>query len=84
MNSSARPFDAFLGERGVRACPATSNASEIAITRAMLKNSPLLLLETTSALDAGKRRMNFQAALESAMKDHTTLVIAPAGDGQEG
>ena len=42
----------------------------------MLKNSPLLLLdEATSALDAESERM-VQAALESAMKGRTTLVIA--------
>jgi ATP-binding cassette subfamily B protein len=42
----------------------------------MLKNPPLLLLdEATSALDAQSERM-VQAALESAMKDRTTLVIA--------
>ena len=42
----------------------------------MLKNPPLLLLdEATSALDAQSERM-VQAALESAMRDRTTLVIA--------
>ena len=42
----------------------------------MLKNPPLLLLdEATSALDAESERM-VQAALETAMKDRTTLVIA--------
>ena len=42
----------------------------------MLKNAPLLLLdEATSALDAESERM-VQAALESAMKGRTTLVIA--------
>jgi ATP-binding cassette subfamily B protein len=42
----------------------------------MLKNPPLLLLdEATSALDAESERM-VQAALESAMKERTTLVVA--------
>ena len=42
----------------------------------MLKNAPLLLLdEATSALDAEGERM-VQAALESAMRGRTTIVIA--------
>ena len=42
----------------------------------MLKNPPLLLLdEATSALDAQSERM-VQAALESAMQNRTTLVVA--------
>jgi len=42
----------------------------------MLKNPPLLLLdEATSALDAESERM-VQAALEAAMANRTTLVIA--------
>ncbi|WP_293634448.1 ABC transporter transmembrane domain-containing protein [Polaromonas sp.] len=67
-------FDTFLGERGVRL--SGGQRQRIAIARAMLKNSPLLLLdEATSALDAESERM-VQAALETAMKDRTTLVIA--------
>ena len=42
----------------------------------MLKNPPLLLLdEATSALDAQSERM-VQQALDAAMRDRTTLVIA--------
>jgi ATP-binding cassette subfamily B protein len=67
-------YQTFLGERGVRL--SGGQRQRIAIARAMLKNSPLLLLdEATSALDATSERM-VQAALESAMKNRTTLVVA--------
>lgn len=67
-------YDTFLGERGVRL--SGGQRQRIAIARAMLKDAPLLLLdEATSALDAHSERM-VQAALASAMRNRTTLVIA--------
>ena len=67
-------FDTIIGEGGSRL--SGDERQRISIARAILKNSPILILdESTSALDTESER-EVQKALENLMKGKTTFVIA--------
>ena len=67
-------FDTLIGERGAKL--SGGQKQRLAISRALLKNPPILILdEATSALDTESEK-KVQKAIEMLMKDRTALVIA--------
>ncbi len=67
-------FDTPLGERGKSL--SGGQRQRLAIARALVREAPILLLdEATSALDSENEHL-VQAALDAAMAERTTLVIA--------
>ncbi len=67
-------YDSEIGERGLKL--SGGQKQRIAIARALLKDSPILILdEATSSLDSKSERQ-VQDALEHLMQGRTTLIIA--------
>ena len=67
-------FDTTIGENGVRL--SGGQKQRISIARAILKESPIILLdEATSSLDADSEEI-VQNAIKNLTKNKTTLVIA--------
>ena len=67
-------YQTLVGERGVKL--SGGERQRIAISRAMLADSPILILdEATSSLDSQSEAL-IQEALKSLMKNRTSIVIA--------
>ena len=67
-------FDTMIGENGIRL--SGGQKQRISIARAILKESPIILLdEATSSLDAESEEI-VQNAIQNLTKNKTTLVIA--------
>jgi subfamily B ATP-binding cassette protein MsbA len=69
-----RGYDTIIGERGVTL--SGGQRQRIAIARAVIRNTPILILdEASTGLDAASERLVFQA-LDRLMRGKTSIVIA--------
>ena len=74
INKLPDGYKTFIGENGVRL--SGGQKQRISIARAILKKSPIILLdEATSSLDADSEQI-VQNAISNLTKNKTTLVIA--------
>ena len=74
VNKFPNKYETFVGESGIRL--SGGQKQRISIARAILKKSPIILLdEATSSLDADSEQI-VQNAISNLTKNKTTLVIA--------
>ncbi|MDR0744416.1 MAG: ABC transporter ATP-binding protein/permease [Holosporales bacterium] len=74
ISKTKNGYETIVGENGVRI--SGGQRQRISIARAMLKNSPIILLdEATSSLDTNSEKA-VQKTLDKLMKNRTTIIVA--------
>ncbi|MBR6647414.1 MAG: ATP-binding cassette domain-containing protein, partial [Clostridia bacterium] len=74
ITATENGYDTLIGERGMRL--SGGQKQRLSIARAVLRNSPVLILdEATASVDTQTEKL-IQSAIDSVIENRTTIIIA--------